>query len=337
MARLRWRWVALALVLVAGGVAGGLWLAPSDQYLLLPDKAQPVAPLVQVENEKLRVPADGAGIYMVDILVRKANLLEEIFPSLNSEATLVPERAFNPIGVDEDQRDKSQRVVMANSQDIAAAVALESLGYDVGVTSAGAQVSLVVPGSPAAAAGLQPGDVIVRAGGDRVRTPADLRGALADVMPGDSVSITVRRSDGLETLTVGTKADEETPGRAVIGVIVDQAARVTLPIDVSIDAGNIGGPSAGLAFALDIVDELGPDVDKGRRIVVTGELGIDGKVEPIGGVKQKTIGAKEAGADIFVVPDGNADEARKYAKGLEILPVGTFDEALDDLGVAPVT
>ena len=121
-----------------------------------------------------------------------------------------------------------------------------------------------------------------------------------------------------------------------MGIIVADAATFDLPVDVSIDAGSIGGPSAGLAFALGIVDELGDDIDHGRTVVVTGELALDGTVLPIGGIKQKTIGAKEAGADIFIVPDANAEEARKYADGLEIVAVSTFDEALAALREALV-
>ncbi len=117
-------------------------------------------------------------------------------------------------------------------------------------------------------------------------------------------------------------------GRPVFGIIVEPEANIELPVDISIDAGNIGGPSAGLAFALDIVDELGSDIDDGRKIVVTGALGLDGAVAPIGGIKQKTIGAREAGADVFVVPEQNAAEARRYADGLSIVSVQTFDEAL---------
>ena len=102
-------------------------------------------------------------------------------------------------------------------------------------------------------------------------------------------------------------------------------------MDIEIDAGAIGGPSAGLAFALDIVDELGEDIDRGRKIVATGELTIDGEVLPIGGVKQKAIGAHEADADIFLVPDANYEDARKAVDDLEIIPVSTFDEALSVL------
>jgi PDZ domain-containing protein len=101
---------------------------------------------------------------------------------------------------------------------------------------------------------------------------------------------------------------------------------------VEIDAGGIGGPSAGLAFALQIVDELGSDIDQGRRIVATGELTVDGTVEPVGGIEQKVIGAERAGADIFVVPLGNAREAERHAsEDLAIVPVASFAEALSDL------
>ena len=340
MRRFRPSWRrALAVSLVAvGGLAAGLWFAPSGQYLLLPDKARLVEPLVEIPSEgKQAAAGNGSGIYMVDILVRKANLLERLFPGLNDGATLVPGRVFNPVGVSEKQRQKSSDLDMTRSQQIAAAVALRSLGYNVEATPAGAEISLVVPGSPAAAAGFQPGDVIVEAQGREVRTPNDLRQAMESVEPESPVTISIRRSGGVSEHTVETKAGEDDPSRAVIGVIVQQSADIQLPVDIKIEAGSIGGPSAGLAFALDIVDELGTDVDKGRRVVVTGEIDLDGRIEPIGGIKQKTIGAREAGADIFVVPEENAAEARKYADGLEIVAVQTFDQALKGLGAEPVT
>ena len=104
-----------------------------------------------------------------------------------------------------------------------------------------------------------------------------------------------------------------------MGVQVENAEDFDFPLDVEIDAGGIGGPSAGLAFALDIVDELGDeDLSRGRTVVATGELDLDGNVHAIGGVKQKAIGARDAGADIFLVPDANFEEAagrRRRAPG----------------------
>jgi len=331
-----WPRVLVACVLVIGATFAALWLLPSGQYLLLPGEALPVSPLVSIGDRETRTPTRGSGIYMVDILLRKANLLEEIFPSLNSDATLVPDQAINPVGVSEQQREQSGALDMTRSERIAAAVALESLGYDVKTSTSGAEVSLVVPDSPAAGV-LQPGDIIVRANGQPVKTTGELRDAMAEVKPGQPVAVEYRRAGKTTEVTLSTRAAEDDPSRAVIGVLVDQAASIDLPVPIKIDAGSIIGPSAGLAFALDIVDQLGPDVDKGRRIVATGELGLDGSVEPIGGVKQKAIGAKEAGADVFIVPQGNYDEAKRYSNGLRIVPVKTFDEALADLGATPVT
>jgi PDZ domain-containing protein len=328
---LTWRRGLLAALILLGGLALALWLTPSGQYLLLPDKAQPVEPLVKIADEDTANGGGEAGIYMVDILVRKANLLERMFPGLNEGATLVPARAINPEGVSEEQRRQSNRLEMTRSQQIAAAVALEALGYEVDIETSGAEISLTLPDSPASAAGLRPGDVIVEAQGRKVETPADLREAFATVEPGETVTLEVRRSGGIKEHTLTTRPSGEDASRAIIGVQVQQAATIDLPIEIDIDAGAIGGPSAGLAFALDIVDELGRDVDQGRRIVVTGELTIDGKVEPIGGIKQKVIGAIHAGADIFVVPVGNAKEAERYAKNIAIVPVATFAEALSDL------
>ena len=115
-----------------------------------------------------------------------------------------------------------------------------------------------------------------------------------------------------------------------------QAADIKLPVKVDINLGEVGGPSAGLPFALDVLQELGTDVDHGHRVVATGEIALDGSVGPIGGVKQKTYGARKAGADVFLVPAGeNAAEARRYAGNLLIIPVVSFQQALSALRTLP--
>jgi PDZ domain-containing protein len=203
----------------------------------------------------------------------------------------------------------------------------------VPVTQDGALVDLVVPNSPASRAGLQPGDRIVEVNGASVTGPVELRDALSSVSPGSSVRVVIRRFGALKTLVVGTEPASDDPKRAVMGVIVEAAVRFDAPVKVTIDAGQVVGPSAGLAFALDIVDELGANVVRQRTIVATGELQADGSVHPIGGIKQKAISARRAHADVFLVPAGQADEARKYAGDVEVEPVATFAEALHDLGV----
>ncbi|MEO8290069.1 MAG: S16 family serine protease [Gaiellaceae bacterium] len=303
-----------------------LAFAPSNHYLFLPDPARAVEPLVHIAGEKDR-PGKG-GIYMVDVVVRRASILERYFPGLHEGATLVPAEVLNPTGVSESERRKSSLNEMSNSQQIAAAVALRYLGYDVQATADGAEVDLVLAGAPAQGK-LEPGDIITRVDDTTVKTPEDLRAAMDKVEPGETVSVTVKHSGGTRTLEIGTRADPETPGRAVVGIYVQLATNIKLPISVKVDSGSIGGPSAGLAFALDIVDEIGPrDIDRGKRIAVTGEINLAGQVGEIGGIKQKTIGAREAGADVFLVPVANAPSARKYAEGLRIVAVSSLTQAL---------
>lgn len=310
-----------------------LWLAPSNTYIFLPDEAHPVAPLVSVAGE--RPSQDGGGIYFVDVLVRKASLFERLFPGIRDGSTLVPGRLVNPPGVSERERRRQDRRLMSRSQEIAAAVALRELGYKVAARPDGALVTAVASDAPAAGR-LRPGDVVVRVDGSAVRTPSDLRRLIGRRRPGETVRLTVRGVDGLREVTLETAHAPDEPDRAVIGVFVDPAARIELPIPVRIDLGDVGGPSAGLAFALDVMEELGRDVDRGYRVAATGELSLDGQVGPVGGVKQKTIGAKRSKVDVLVVPAGeNAREARRYAGDLRVVPVRSFRQALRALATLP--
>lgn len=317
--------VLLALAIVAAGV---LWLVPSDHYIVLPDRARPVDPLVSVPGEDEE--QESAGIYMVDVRVGRANLFERLFPGVYDGAELVPESVLNPVGVSDRQRRTSSLNQMSRSQQIAITVALRELGRQVSVEAAGAEVVLVTPGAPADDE-LLVGDVVVEARGEPIATTVDLRQAMRPVRPGSIVELTVRREGEEVELSVGTQASQQGPRRAVMGVQVRDAQEFDFPLDVEIDAGSVGGPSAGLAFALEIADELGSDLEDGRRVVATGEITLAGDVLAVGGIRQKTIGAREAGASVFLVPDANAAEAREQAGDLEIVPVSDFDEALTAL------
>jgi PDZ domain-containing protein len=324
--------ILLSLVLLVVVVGVALTWIPSDHYIVLPDEARPADPLVKIPGEAQG--EDASGIYMVDVRVSRASLLERIYPGIHEGAELIPENVLNPQGVSDRERRRSSLNDMSRSQLVAIAVALEHLGRNVEVTPDGVEVDLVVPNAPADGV-LEVGDVIVEADGEDVLTTDDLQAALGDVEPGESIELTVRREDQLVTdLTVGTRASPDDPEQAVMGVQIENSDDFEFPVDIQIDAGNIGGPSAGLAFALDIVDELGDDIDRGRTIVATGELALDGTVLPIGGVTQKAIGAREAGADVFLVPDGNYEEARNAADGLEVIPVSNFEEALSVLATS---
>ncbi len=294
-----------------------------------------MAPLVQVQGGK--DPTGPGGIYYDAVVVRRAKLFETIFPWIHDGYSLVPASSVNPPGASDNQRRTEDLREMARSQDIAAAVALKWLGYDVVLRSTGALVAGLVSGAPAARAGIQPTDVIVGVDGKPVRTKEDLTRLFAPHSPGDTVTLTVRSGSSLRTVKVKMVADPQKPKRAVIGVFVVQATDFKLPIAVNIDAGSIGGPSAGLAFALDVLEELGRNVDRGYKVAATGQLQPDGTVVPIGGVKQKAIGVRRAKVDVFLVPAGdNATEARKYAGPVRVIPVESFRQALRALATLPL-
>jgi Lon-like protease len=318
-------WLALSGVGLLVVVALALWLIPSNTYIFLPDRAHPVDPLVRVQGgHKQR----GGGIYFVDIFVRKASLIERLWPGIHEGAELVPKSALLAPGVSDTQRVAADQREMTRSQQIAAAVALRAAGYRVQAQPTGALVEQVALDAPAAGK-LLPTDVIVGAAGRRVRSPADLRRIVGRQRPGTAVRLNIRRGSDLKQVVVRTIADPNRPKRSIIGIFVDQAASIDLPLRVRIDAGDVGGPSAGLAFALDVLEKLGKDVDHGRRIAATGQIELDGTVSAVGGLKQKTIGVRRSGIRYFLVPAGeNAAVAQRFAHGVRIIPVHSFRQAL---------
>lgn len=322
----------LAGLVVAAGIV--LYLVPSNDYLLLPDGAHPVAPLVRVQGG--HDPKGPGGIYFVDVFERRASMLESLFPFIRPGSTLVPAHLLVPPGVSDAAQRRADLREMTISQQIAAAVALRRLGYHVVAKPDGVTVNAIDLGTHAVGK-LQPTDVIRSVNGVVTMTIARLRSVLSRARPGQVVALGVRRGDETLTVRVQTIADPADAHRAIVGFAPDQAALIKLPLSVQINAGNVGGPSAGLAFALEVMEELGHNVDRGYKVAATGQMELDGTVAPIGGVKQKTFGVRQAKADVFLVPAGdNAAEARRYAHGLRIIAVKTFPQALRALATLPL-
>ena len=325
------RLLALGLILLAGLFV--LWVYPSNEYIYLPDEAHPVAPLVTVAGA--HPPKNHGTIYFVDVIVRKATLLEQLFGGLHAGADLESPSSVSPPGVTDAQANEIGLREMKQSQQIAAAVAVRAAGMKVVTSDTGALITDLVSGTPAVGK-LEPTDVIVGIDGKRVRTLAEVKAAMSTKHIGEAVTFTVRRGASTVNVHLTTVSAGRGSKRAVVGIFLEQAERIRLPIHVSIDAGNGCGPSAGLAFALDVLEQLGRNVDHGNRIAATGEIFLNGSVGPIGGIKQKTIGARKTGVDAFLVPAGeNAQDARKYAGGLRIIPVKSFQQALRALATLP--
>lgn len=316
------------LVLVV--VVLALLVIPANEYLFLPDVAHPVAPLVTVQGG--HDPRRGA-VYYVDVVVQNATLLDKLTGgALHSNADLYPAQAVDPPGVSPRLRRKLDLQDMRLSQQIAGAVALRAAGKKVVMRPVGVRVTFVGQGLPAFGK-LEPGDVIVAVDGTPTPTVGDLRTRTGSHRAGSVVTFTVHRGaqtlvEKMKVVSVGTGKDR----RSIVGISTEQALDIHLPLRVSINAGKVGGPSAGVAFALEVMEELGRDVVHGHKVAATGEIFADGSIGPIGGIRQKTIGARAAHVDAFLVPAGdNAQEARKYAHGLRIIPVDTFPQALHAL------
>lgn len=201
-------------------------------------------------------------------------------------------------------------------------------------------------------AAIDPSDTILSAEGRDLNSVEDLSAVLADKQPGDVISLTIRRPDvGVLDVEVELSAAPDDPDRTIVGFRPFDTRVVTLPFEVGIDTGQIGGPSAGLAFTLALIDELTPgELTGDRNIAVTGTISLDGSVGPIGGLVQKVSAVHQNGVDVFLVPAGQReladgeDELRQRlvdaGRGeVEIIPVANLEEALralEDLGGDPL-
>lgn len=305
----------------------------SDKFLLVPDRAHPLETLVQVPGAK--PDRDGGGIYYVDVLERKASLLERLFPGLRKGSTVVQHSDLTPPGVSDQQRFKADQLDMRLSQQVASAVALRALGYNVSITQRGVRVALVY-GQTYAIGKLRSGDVIIAAHNHPVVSTIQLHNLLAADKVGDVVPITFIRGGTKHTVRIKTSRDPFDRTRAILGIQPQPAIHLHVPFKIKFDLGNVGGPSAGLAFALQILEARGRDIDHGYKVAATGVIGADGSVGEIGGVRQKIFGARQANVDVFLVPAGdNYREAKKDAGSVRVIPVNTFQQALHALATLP--
>ncbi len=219
---------------------------------------------------------------------------------------------------------------MAQSLDIASRVALERLGYDV-ITEAGALVMEVAEGTPADGV-VSRGDVIIEAAGQEVVNSTALVGVIQGMRPGDPLTFTVLEADGATRTVDVVLGDRD--GTAFLGVSIGTYVDlIDLPFEIDIDVGQIGGPSAGLALTLSVLDLLTEgQLTGGLDVVATGTMDPLGFVGPIGGIEQKSHSVLRDGADLFLVPLGDVEAAKAViGDRIPVVGVATLDEALDAL------
>lgn len=251
---------------------------------------------------------------------------------LSSDQAIVPKETIYPPGTTQQQSDQQNAVAFTDSQDSAITAALNALG----IKPSGTEVVIgsVTNGTPADGK-LQPGDIIKSIDGTPITTGGDagataVQNAIQKVTPGQQVTIVVSRGDKEQTVTTGTIKNSK--GKAAVGISVQTESK--FPFDVSIQLNGVGGPSAGMMFALGIIDKLTPggDLTGGKVVAGTGTIDASGNVGAIGGIQMKTIGARRDGATVFLAPADNcADAKANLPAGLELAKVSTLQDALTAL------
>jgi PDZ domain-containing protein len=334
----RRRWplptVAVIVVVLAIGYAVANHFT-ANYYAIAPGDAQSVQRYVTVPPDKLH--KHPGRVLLVTVSLLTVRPLTWISDKLNSDIQMLKVQDLTG-NTPPSQLNQLNAVEMQNSTQTAVIIALRRLGYKVDLNGQGAEVDAVVAKSPAANL-LVPGDVIVAFDGTPITSNDQLVSAIRRHKPGDKVIFTVQKTSPTrtedKTVVLGwAPADASTPTtHAFLGIATTTKEQPSLPIDVKIDPGNIGGPSAGLSFTLQIIDNLSTsDITGGKAIAVTGTINADGTVGDVGGVAQKAVAVRKAGAVAFLVPKGEGKVAQQHAGShVKVIEVTTLEDALNTL------
>jgi len=321
-------WFALTIavaLLTLGTLAAAFVQVP--YFLLAPGSVRSTEGLIAIEGAPTFETT--GQVDFTTVSVKKATALQALIGWLDPTVDVVEEDKVLGGQTQDENRERNLQE-MADSKQIATAVALEALGYDVGEQGSGALIVNVAADVPAADV-LQRGDAVVAAEGQPIQLSSDLVAVIATKRPGDDVVLRIQRTPELaEDVSVRLVARPDDPNRAMLGVSLETfGLRYEFPFTVTIDSGSVGGPSAGLAFTLGIMDVLTPDsLTGGVRVATTGTIDSSGNVGPVGGVQQKTVAVRRAGATMFLVPPGEYEEALRYAGDMRVETVETLDDAL---------
>lgn len=251
------------------------------------------------------------------------SIMEWMQAKFDSDAEVDPESMWFQKGVTAQQVQQQSNAEMTNSQQIAEVVAMRAAGLTVPETIT---VAALQQGT-SATGHLKVGDVLVNVGGKKVTTLASIASVMTSVKPASKVAVIVSRGGKQQTVQVSTTDNGQ--GSAMFGIAITSSYK--FPFQVKVNAGEIGGPSAGTMFTLAIYDTITPgELTGGYKIAGTGTMSEDGTVGPIGGIKQKMLGAKKTGAKFFLAPVSDCNETKGHVpRGLTIIKINTFNQALE--------
>jgi PDZ domain-containing protein len=311
-------------------------LLPLNNGLEAPGVTPPAGPMVEVPPDH-RHPF--AGSFLLTTVYPQTPILtgEWIFGQLSPIIRIVPPDQIVPPHTSAQEEARLEYNMLEESQQTAIAVGLRLAGYPVTVEGKGVSVLSIQPDSLAKDV-LKPGDIIIGLNGEPIRTIAELSNRLAKQKPDSTVQMQVERNGQKMTVAVQLLPPIQPSGPPRIGIMIESAGfSVQLPFPVKIVPQKIvGGPSAGLMFTLTVYNWVTPeDLTGGRTIAGTGTIDLDGTVGPIGGVRQKVIGAEFAGAQYFLSPPENYADAQSVARHVQVVKVATAAEAIQFLRSIP--
>ncbi|HEY4331053.1 MAG TPA: S16 family serine protease [Ilumatobacteraceae bacterium] len=336
---------ALALIFVSTLFTASRFTQIKRPYAIVPADAQQVESRVSFDGPT-RYPATGQ-ILFVTIREPQLSLLSWFMFHRDKDIDGLTYNDVYP-NITPAQAAVSGQREMNTAQQLSEYTALSKLGFPVQIKDGAVVINyiLCIKNNAAntacaefAPAGkvLQAGDELVSLDGKAIKVVDDVTAALANHKPGDMVQVKYNRAgvSGVQTGTIELTSSPDAPGKTLVGFNPFDTRQVSQsPFPINISTTDIGGPSAGLAFTLTLIDELTPgDLTGGKRIAVTGTIDIDGKVGAIGGLPQKASAVMQTGTKYFLVPasQSKADiaAARKVVGDkVQIIPVATLDEAL---------
>ena len=319
----RWAVPGVVVVLLLFGAAQ----LNLPYYALAPGDARQVNDLIRVPDDR-KFPPDGR-VLLSTVSLSQVNALQALRGWLDSEIDVLPEDQV--LGTTQrDDFTKQNLQLMDDSKQAAVVVALRRLGYQVPEEGKGALLVQIEEGSPADGR-LAQGEVVVGVDGRPTTLSQEVVAGIRAHKVGETVRLDVTGVNGERRVEEIALAAREGSSDGFLGVVLrTKEQKFDYPFEVVIDSGTIGGPSAGLAFTLGVIDNLSVgELTGGKKVAATGTIELDGSVGDVGGVVQKTAAVRAAGADVFLVPVGEYDEAVAHAGAyLDVVKVATLDEAL---------
>lgn len=298
-----------------------------------------IAPGVTVELKKIVTVDAGSktgngSFFLTTVSSRALNMPLLFYAAFNPHVDIERREQMIPPGWNVKDYMDYMKKWMDESQKIAEVVALKKAGYNPKIFGDGAQIVEIMSESPAKGK-LRQGDIIKKIDNKDVAIADEVVKSVSDRTAGDVVELEVERGGKLINVSVPTIESKTERGRTVIGIYITTLNwKPVLPLKIQINTGDIGGPSAGSMFAIEILNQLSSkDLARGRKVAGTGTISLNGEIGEIGGVEQKVIAAHRDGAQIFFVPEKNAPDANKAARELniDVVPVKNLDDMINYL------